>query len=85
MYTFALLFVDQGVRQVYKYINKVQKEKIKFIQISDNQIKERKRNQRKAKLFPDTELRKNIPQYFVIGKFPRDFAQMFQSISKLVG
>ena len=77
MYTFALLFVDQGVRQVYKYINKVQKEKIKFIQISDNQIKERKRNQRKAKLFPDTELTENIPQYFIIGKFPRDFTQMF--------
>ena len=77
MYTFALLFVDQGVRQVYKYINKVQKEKIKFIQISDNQIKERKRNQRKAKLFPDTKLTENIPQYFIIGKFPRDFTQMF--------
>ena len=77
MYTFALLFVDQGVRQVYKYINKVQKEKIKFIQISDNQIKERKRNQRKAKLFPDTKLTENIPQNFIIGKFPRDFAQMF--------
>lgn len=77
MYTFALLFVDQGVRQVYKYINKVQKEKIKFIQISDNQIKERKRNQRKAKLFPDTKLTEDIPQYFIIGKFPRDFTQMF--------
>lgn len=84
MYTFALLFVDQGVRQVYKYINKVQKEKIKFIQISDNQIKERKRNQRKAKLFPDTKLTEDIPQYFIIGKFPRDFTQMFQSISEFV-
>ena len=69
MYTFALLFVDQGVRQVYKYINKVQKEKIKFIQISDNQIKERKRNQRKAKLFPDTKLAENITKQFIIGKF----------------
>lgn len=27
----------------------------------DNQIKERKRNQRKAKLFPDTKLTENIP------------------------
>ncbi|MCS3870704.1 hypothetical protein J3D55_003620 [Chryseobacterium ginsenosidimutans] len=29
--------------------------------MSDNQLKERKRNQRKANLFPDTKLRKNIP------------------------
>ena len=31
--------------------------------------KERKRNQRKAKLFADTKLRKNIPQHLIICHF----------------
>ena len=52
--------------------------------MADNQLKERKRNQRKANLLPDTELRKNIPQNLVIRKFSGDFTQLLQRISQLV-
>ena len=37
--------------------------------MSDNQLKERKRNQRKANLFPDTKLTENISQHFIITEF----------------
>jgi hypothetical protein len=56
-----------------------------FINAGCNQIKERKRNQRKAKLFPDTKLRKNIPQHLIIGHLTRNFTKMFQSVSQFIG
>ena len=37
--------------------------------MSDSQLKERKRNQRIANLFPDTKLTENIPQHFIIAEF----------------
>jgi hypothetical protein len=36
-------------------------------------------------LFPDTKLRKNIPQNLIIGNLTRNFTKMFQSVSQFIG